>query len=180
MTVKPTPPSTQMTIILVEDIPFRVPVLCSSKTLREDEDREDALALLPSSLPRKFCGDVVSCSIGTLDSDTVDGVAVGVDVVGGSVLTGAGVSVAASVATGAGVDTGVLVVEASVTTGTVTASVATGGVVTASVTTGAAVVTIGAAGPVTGGAVVSTGVAVSTAGAVTSGFAAVTVPASCA
>ncbi|KAF1778769.1 hypothetical protein GQ600_21055 [Phytophthora cactorum] len=177
----PTPPSRQMTVVLVEESPSRVPVILSD-TLFEDEDCDDALVLVSASLPRKLlCGDVVSCSIGVLDSDAtcaVDGAAVGVEVVGGSVLTGAEgavVTITASVAAGGGgVDTGVLVVGASVATGVVAASVATGGVVTASVATGVAVVTTGAAGSV------ATGVVVSTGAAVASGFAAVTVPTSCA
>lgn len=186
MMAMPTPPSRHMTVNLVDESPSRVPVVWSD-TLFEDEDWDDALMLLPSPLPRKFCGDVVSCRFGPMDSDAtcaVDGGAVGVDVVGGSVLTatGAVVTIAASVATGAGVDSGGLVVGASVATGTVAASVATGGVAGASVATGVAdVVTIGAAGSVAIGVMGSTGAAVSTAAAVTSGFtAADTVPTSCA
>lgn len=184
--VRPTPPSIQSTAVLVEEDPFRVPVV-ASEALFDDEDDEDALALFSASLPRKLlpasllrmllCGEVASCSIVALDSEAtceVDGAAVGGKVVWAVVLAGAavvGIAEAASVATG--VDTGVILVAGSVATGVVAASVASGagGIVVASVASGVAMVATGAVGA---------GESVTSAVAVTSGFAAVTTPASCA
>ncbi|KAG6602841.1 uncharacterized protein IUM83_06875 [Phytophthora cinnamomi] len=69
MIVKPTPPSTQITRVLVEDNPLSVPVL-ASVPLFDADDKEDAL--LPAVLLRKvLCDEVDSWSIVALDSEAI-------------------------------------------------------------------------------------------------------------